>query len=150
MRVVILLLSASVVACTFLSGVESLEVGSDAAPEAGAPEGGSFFFRDGAAPTPEASTPSANTCGAQGEWTECVADSLVSCATECSRRGKTCVESCCATDEQGQYPARVGAIWPVSLSSTCSEPSVDARTEKGFLCNDPMLPLGLQVRCCCR
>jgi len=149
-------------ACTFLSGVEQMELrdrdrASDAGDEGSAP---------GAALAPTAPIPfgpspgdagaaaprTGATCGAEGSWTACeLTDTFASCAERCAAKGLTCVESCCVYDELGHFAARTGMVYSVPGLS-CDTDSVPNTSSAG-LCSDPVLPLTtgvMDVRCCCR
>ncbi len=134
--------------CTFLSGVESLEVIRDASRDATAPDGGLELARDAAAS--DGGAPPSGTCVAEGSWIDCVPDAVGSCAAECGRRNLTCVDSCCAYDDNGEFAAKVGGLWPAETATTCAGRSVDAYSRSGILCGDPVPTLGALVRCCCR
>jgi hypothetical protein len=148
--------------CTFFSGVEELEV-RNAAPsspaEAGATSdaetprllgsGSGGGKRDASADAPPGT---GATCGAAGSWTTCeVANTFATCAERCKARGLACVESCCAYDQQGDFPAKVGMVYAVP-GMTCGMASIPSNSSWG-LCSDPVLPLTqgvMDVRCCCR
>lgn len=149
------------VGCTFFSGVEELELRSSSSPTDPSSDGGA----DGAA-SPRASRapgaadggspailqPGGQLCGAQGTWTACqVADSITTCADRCKAAGFTCVESCCAYDDLGDFAAKAGMVY-ATAGLTCELSSVPSTSSSG-LCNDPVLPLAaglMDVRCCCK
>jgi hypothetical protein len=161
-----LALASATAACTVFSGVDDMELRSASSPASAAPDadGGT----DGAtaqrsdAPANEATPPGTSSgtapspstgpvaCGSQGSWTGCdVTATITTCAIECAAKGFTCVDSCCATDELGDFSAKVGMVY--ALASECSVPSMPSNASFG-LCADPsILPTGLgQIRCCCK
>lgn len=161
-------------ACTIVSGVDGMELrtsGATTVPAAAPSEAGAYdpFAPDAA--RPEASTSSSSsagggssssgggggtgpaTCGSQGSWTDCdMTVSLATCATRCAQQGLTCVESCCAYDNAGDFAAKAGMVYAVLPVVDCAVKSVSA-SSKGGLCADPtILTAGgaAQVRCCCK
>ena len=138
-------LGLGVASCTFLSGVESLELGTGVPEDGGAgSEGGSLPPADGGA-----RDGGATSCNAQGSWQECDGDSVVDCRTACAARGRSCVESCCARDANGEFAASVGGIWP---ATECAVRAVDANANAGKAigCTAPIRATGALVMCCCR
>jgi len=87
-------------------------------------------------------------CGAQGTWSACSTQTtFATCAAYCQGIGKSCVDNCCATDNLGDYPAKVGMYYAFGL--TCSLDAVPSSASAGY-CTDPLIPLGYDVRCCCK
>lgn len=155
-------LVAGAAACTVVSGVDEMELrkGASAQEPAAGSDGGpgdggarSPFALDAAADQASPVTQSGPaTCGAQGSWTACDPNpSLVTCAERCQQQGQTCVESCCAYDELGDFAAQAGMVYAL-LDLECSTKSVSS-TSKGGACADPTLLTAsgaAQVRCCCK
>ncbi|MBX3224682.1 MAG: hypothetical protein KF795_29470 [Labilithrix sp.] len=145
-------------ACTYFSGVEELELGdrhaaADASVEGSAPGADAPpTFGLGGDDAGADRAPAAAQCGAQGTWTSCeTADTFATCAERCQAKGASCVESCCAYDELGDFAAKAGMVY-ATPGLTCDLGSVPSTSSSG-LCNDPVLPLGagvMDVRCCCR
>lgn len=131
--------------CTFISGVESLEVIRDRDASA-SPDGGPPSGRDAGS---DAATLPSGTCVAEGSWIDCVPDTAGTCAAECDRRNLTCVDSCCAYDGKGGA-AKVGGLWPAETATTCTGRSVEAYSGGGLRCGDSVPASGALVRCCCR
>jgi hypothetical protein len=148
--------------CTLVSGVDELELRKNG-------QGSSGGAADASAPTepPEGALPSGSpgssgssggstaggagaSCGAAGSWTAClVLQPFSTCSDYCKSVGRACVESCCATDNQGAFPAKVGLAY--AAGPTCSGASLPSGGSFG-LCTDPLLfgTDALQARCCCR
>jgi hypothetical protein len=158
----VLVLALTTAACTVVSGVDDMELRTSASPVAPAPsgDGGSgftdpFSSGDAASPdtVPDISPPVGTgpaTCGSQGSWSACaVPPTLSTCATICAAKGFACVDSCCATDELGDFAAKVGSVYV--LASECSLNAITNQATFG-LCADPIvLPAGFgDVRCCCK
>ena len=140
-------LALGVVSCTFLSGVESLEVGTGVPADGGTEsEGGTLTPADGGTRDGAAS---GGVCNALGSWQECDGDSVVDCNAACAARGRSCVESCCARDANGEYAANIGGLWPATV---CAVRAVDANTSgaSALRCGDPIRKTGALVMCCCR
>jgi hypothetical protein len=152
-----LALALSTSACTVVSGVDDMELRSSSSPVA--PAAGD----DTAAPAADAGAPDTSTgnqittpatgpatCGSEGSWLGCVAPAaFTSCASICQNQGFTCVESCCATDELGDFAAKVGMVY--ALTAECKQPAITSQATFG-LCTDALvLPAGFgDVRCCCK
>jgi hypothetical protein len=160
--VTVLVLALTSAACTVVSGVDDMELRTSASPVAPAPsaDGGSAFtdpFASGDAATPGTSADIAPpvsagpaTCGSQGSWSACtVPPTVASCSTICAAKGFACVDSCCATDELGDFAAKVGSVYV--LASECSLNAITNQATFG-LCADPIvLPAGFgELRCCCK
>jgi hypothetical protein len=162
-------LAFGVSACMLFSGVDDLEVrkdGTSNAPtpgESGSPSGnvsnGSKPSSDASSGPPKgdvdasdggANKPAQNgalVCGAQGTWSACTVGTMfTTCATYCVSIGKSCVDSCCASDTSGNFPGQLGMYY--ALGMTCSVDAMPSSSSWG-LCADPILPFG-DVRCCCR
>lgn len=143
-------------ACTFFSGVEELELRQSSASspdaaatgDAGIPDLPGLVF--GGSDAGGAKPPNTGeVCGALGSWTACEIPTALTCAEQCLAKGLSCVESCCAYDELGDYPAKVGMVY-ATAGLLCEIASVPSTSSAG-LCSDPILPLGgLDTRCCCR
>ena len=161
-----LLLALGASACMVFSGVDDLEVRKDPveAADASAPTDPNNTFdagfpwppttKDaGKSSLPDSGTnkpalPGSTVCKATGTWSACSGlAQLTTCAQYCQQIGKGCVEDCCATDEYGDYAASVGMYY--GFGTTCALNAMPTTAKYGY-CTDPVLPMGYDVRCCCR
>lgn len=153
---------AGTAACTLVSGVDEMELrkspAASSAATADAGEGtnegggGSVTPPGSGTTNPPLTVTGPATCGAQGSWTTCdPSPTLTTCAERCQQQGLSCVDSCCANDELGDFAAQVGMVYAI-LELECSLKSVSASSKGGF-CTDPTLLTATgatQVRCCCK
>ncbi len=154
-----LVLALGASACMVFSGVDELEVRKEPAAEpadSSAPTvpgtDAGFFDSPKDASIPDSGHKPAKSgalvCGAQGTWSACTAVStFATCSAYCLAMGKGCVDNCCAKDEFGDYAASVGMYY--AAGTNCAVDSMSASLSYGY-CADPIMPLGLEVRCCCR
>lgn len=168
--------SAIAAGCTFVSGVEELELRDPnptlpTSPRSSSGDGGKNVSsspsfggagasssssssgappRDAGPPRPTDWVDTGKQCGAEGSWTKCAQlATIATCASQCLAMGLTCVDSCCAQDTTPKmFAAKVGMVY-AAAGLTCDSVAVPSNSSAG-LCSDPILPLSTDIRCCCR